>query len=116
KKIIVISSAPQIRYPDCYGIDMSKMKDFVAFLALLKLLEENNLEHKLEEAYEKAKIELKKPEEEMRNAVQELYALFPVDQISKKIAEIITPDDIHAEVEILYQTIEDLHQACPNDK
>lgn len=116
KKIIVISSAPQIRYPDCYGIDMSMMKDFVAFQALLKLLEENQLEHKLDEAYEKAKAELQKPEEEMRNVVQEVYGLFSADQISAKIAEIITPEDIGAEVEIIYQTIEDLHLACPNDK
>jgi len=116
KKIIVLSSAPQIRYPDCYGIDMSKMKDFVAFQALLKLLEENNMEHKLDEAYEKAKLELLKPEPEMRNMVQDVYALFSDQQISAKIAEIITPEDIDAEVEIIYQTIEDLHQACPNDK
>ena len=116
KKIIVISSAPQIRYPDCYGIDMSMMKDFVAFQALLKLLEENHLEHKLDEAYEKAKAELQKPEDEMRNVVQEVYGLFSADQISAKIAEIITPEDIDAEVEIIYQTIEDLHLACPNDK
>ena len=116
KKIIVISSAPQIGYPDCYGIDMSMMKDFVAFQALLKLLEENHLEHKLDEAYEKAKAELQKPEDEMRNVVQEVYGLFSADQISAKIAEIITPEDIDAEVEIIYQTIEDLHLACPNDK
>ncbi|MBI1222181.1 MAG: amidophosphoribosyltransferase [Bacteroidetes bacterium] len=115
KKIIVISSAPQIRYPDCYGIDMSKMKDFVAFQALLKLLEENHLENKLDEAYENAKLELLKPENEMRNALQEVYALFSEDQISAKIAEIITPEDINADVEILYQTIDDLHKACPND-
>ncbi|MDX5320792.1 MAG: amidophosphoribosyltransferase, partial [Bacteroidota bacterium] len=115
KKIIVISSAPQIRYPDCYGIDMSKMKDFVAFQALLKLLEEHQLEHKLEEAYELAKVELQKPEAEMRNVLQDVYALFSDDQISEKIAEIITPEEIQAEVEIMYQTIDDLHKACPND-
>ncbi len=115
KKIIVISSAPQIRYPDCYGIDMSMMKDFVAFQALLKLLEDRNLEHKLDEAYEKAKLELRKPEAEMRNILQDVYGLFSDDEISAKIAEILTPEDIGAEVEILYQTIDDLHLACPND-
>lgn len=115
KKIIVISSAPQIRYPDCYGIDMSMMKDFVAFQALLKLLEDRNLEHKLDEAYELAKLELQKPEAEMRNVLQGVYGLFTDDEISAKIAEILTPEDIGAEVEILYQTIEDLHLACPND-
>lgn len=115
KKIIVVSSAPQIRYPDCYGIDMSKMKDFVAFQAVLKLLEENNLEHKLDETYEIAKGELLKPDAEMRNAVQALYGLFTTDQISQKISEILTPEDINAEVEIVYQGISDLHKACPQN-
>jgi amidophosphoribosyltransferase len=115
KKIIVISSAPQIRYPDCYGIDMSRLKDFVAFQALLRLLEENNLNHKLREAYEEAKAELQKPEADMQNAVKRLYGLFTEDQISNKIVEIITPEDIQAEVDIVYQTIPHLHLACPND-
>ncbi len=116
KKIIVVSSAPQIRYPDCYGIDMSKMKDFAAFQGLLKLLEEHNLEHKLEEAYEKAKYQLTLKDEEMSNPLQDVYALFSDAQISEKIAQILTPEDINAEVEIIYQSIDDLHIACPNDK
>ncbi|TNE82054.1 MAG: amidophosphoribosyltransferase [Bacteroidetes bacterium] len=116
KKIVVVSSAPQIRYPDCYGIDMSKMKDFAAFQGLLKLLEEHNLEHKLDEAYQKAKHQLTLKDEEMNNPLQEVYALFSDEQISEKIAQILTPEDIDAEVEIIYQSIEDLHIACPHDK
>lgn len=114
KKIIIVSSAPQIRYPDCYGIDMSKLKDFVAFKAMLALLEENNLEHKLDEVYDKAVAELEKPAEEMVNVVKELYALFDYEQITRKIVEIVTPDNINAEVDIIFQSIDGLHKACPN--
>lgn len=116
KKIVVVSSAPQIRYPDCYGIDMSKMKDFAAFQGLLKLLEERGLEHKLEEAYEKAKHQLTLKDAQMSNPLQEVYALFTEDELSNKIAEILTPEDINAEVSLIFQSIEDLHRACPNDK
>ncbi len=115
KKIIVVSSAPQIRYPDCYGIDMSKMKDFVAFQALMRLIEETNQEDKLEAAYEQAKAELKKPDGSQSNPLQAVYALFSNAEISKKIAEILTPEDIDAEVEIIYQSLSNLHIACPND-
>ena len=115
KKIIVVSSAPQIRYPDCYGIDMSKMKDFVAFQALMRLIEETNQEDKLEAAYEQAKAELKKPDGSQSNPLQAVYALFSNAEISKKIAEILTPEDIDAEVEIIYQSLDNLHIACPND-
>lgn len=114
KKIIIVSSAPQIRYPDCYGIDMSKLKDFVAFKAMLALLEENNLEHKLDEVYDKAVVELEKPAEEMVNVVKELYALFDYEQITRKIVEIVTPDNINAEVDIIFQSIDGLHKACPD--
>jgi amidophosphoribosyltransferase len=113
KKIIIVSSSPQIRYPDCYGIDMSRMKDFVAFQAMVALLKEHNLSHKLDEVYEKSKAQLHLPKEEMVNYVQELYAPFTDDQISKKISEIVTPEDINAEVEVIYQSIENLHKACP---
>lgn len=114
KKIIIVSSAPQIRYPDCYGIDMSKLKDFVAFKAMLALLEENNLEHKLDEVYDKAVAELEKPAEEMVNVVKELYALFDYEQITRKIVEIVTPDNIKADVDIIFQSIDGLHKACPD--
>ncbi len=116
KKIIIVSSAPQIRYPDCYGIDMSKLNDFVAFRAMIELLEENNLEHKLDEVYEKAEAELRKPIDEMENVVKELYALFSTDQITERIVKIVTPDSINAEVDVIYQSITNLHTACPNHK
>ena len=115
KKIIVVSSAPQIRYPDCYGIDMSKMKRFVAFRALLALLEENGKEHLIEETYHKCKAELEKPSSEIKNPVKDLYELFDYDEVSDKIAEIITPKHLKPEVKIIYQTIENLHKACPEN-
>lgn len=111
KKIIVVSSAPQIRYPDCYGIDMSIMGDFVAFRALVALLKENDKEHLLRETYERCELELKKELPEMQNVVQELYDEFSYEEVSAKIAEIITPEGIKPEVEIIYQTVEGLHEA-----
>ncbi len=113
KKIIIVSSAPQIRYPDCYGIDMSKMKNFIAFRALVALLEENGKEHLLDEAYERCKAMVGVPDEELKNEVQELYNEFPYEVISDKIGEILTPPNIKPEVKIIYQTVEDLHKACP---
>lgn len=114
KKIIIVSSAPQIRYPDCYGIDMSKMGDFIAFQALIELLKETKQEHLIKETYKNCLAELKKPIPEMVNRVKELYDGFTEDAISKKIGEIVTPANISAEVEIIYQSIENLHKACPN--
>jgi amidophosphoribosyltransferase len=113
KKIVVVSSAPQIRYPDCYGIDMSKMKEFVAFRALVELLQENNKEHLLDEVYAKCKEQDSLPKEEVKNYVAELYDQFSYDEVSQRISKIITPKHINAEVEIIFQTIENLHQACP---
>ncbi|MDB4835256.1 amidophosphoribosyltransferase [Cyclobacteriaceae bacterium] len=113
KKIIIVSSAPQIRYPDCYGIDMSKMKEFIAFRALLLLLKEHNLEYKLDEVYElcnRSKI----TNEVSPNYVQELYSLFTDDQITNKIAEMIKSEGIGAEIEVVYQSVENLHKAIPN--
>ena len=114
KKIIVVSSAPQILFPDCYGIDMSRLKDFVAFRALLDLLKDHKIEHKLNETYELCKAEMQKPVEEMENKVIALYKLFSTEQISAKIAEIVTPENFEPEVEIIFQTVEDLHKACPD--
>ncbi len=113
KKIIIISSAPQIRYPDCYGIDMSRMNDFIAFQAVVHLLKERNLEHKLDEVHDLCVQELAKPVEEMTNQVKHLYDLFTYDEITRKISEIITPSDIIADVEVVYQTLDNLHEACP---
>lgn len=115
KKIVVVSSAPQIRYPDCYGIDMSKMKDFVAFRALVALLEENGKSDLLQKTYKKCKTELKKPIEQMRNRVQPLYDEFSYDEVSNKIAQIVTPPGIKPKVEVIYQTIEGLQEACPDN-
>ena len=114
KKIIIVSSSPQIRYPDCYGIDMSRMNDFVAFQAMVALLKERNMAHRLDEVYQLCKAQENLPKEDMVNHVQSLYAHFTDDEISKKIAQIVTPDDIHAEVDVIYQTLEGLHEACPN--
>ncbi len=114
KKIIIVSSSPQIRYPDCYGIDMARLKDFVAFQAAIDLLEKNNMEGLIEEVYQKCKEQESKPADEIRNYVKELYAPFTADEISKQIAVRLTPPDMHADVEIIYQSIEDLHKACPH--
>lgn len=115
KKIIILSSAPQIRYPDCYGIDMSKMKNFCAFRALIDLIEENNKEEFLEEIYQKCKAQEGLPDDEVVNYVKELYALYSYEQVSERITKMLTPEGIKPEIEIVYQTIENLHKACPNN-
>ena len=112
KKIVIVSSAPQIRYPDCYGIDMSKMKDFIAFRALLALLKERDKEYLLDEAYEKARASL--DESIVPNYVKDLYDLFTNDELSGKISQIVTPKGMKSEVLIVYQSVENLHKACPN--
>ena len=114
KRIIVVSSAPQIRYPDCYGIDMSKMGDFVAFKALVELLKEQGKEAMLTECYENCKAQLKRPKEEITNAVKSLYELVTEDCISKKIAQIVTPEDIDIKVDVIFQTLEGLHKSIPD--
>jgi amidophosphoribosyltransferase len=113
KKIIVLSSAPQIRYPDCYGIDMSRMKDFIAFNALIALLEENGKEHMLDEVYAKCKLSEELEISEVRNEVKVLYDQFDDETISAKISEILTPKDLECELEIIFQSLEGLHAACP---
>ena len=114
KKIIIVSSAPQIRFPDCYGIDMSKLKDFVAFQAMITLIKDRKLDKKLEEVYAKCKAQENLPKEQLQNYLIELYALFSNDEISDQIAKIITPPEINAKVEVIFQTIENLNIACPN--
>ncbi|RYG10052.1 MAG: amidophosphoribosyltransferase, partial [Chitinophagaceae bacterium] len=114
KKIIIVSSAPQIRYPDCYGIDMSKMGQFVAFDAAIQLLKERGMEHIIEEVYEKCKASLLLPKEEIVNHVKDIYRPFKQQEISDQIAKIITPKGTVAEVEVIYQTLDNLHIACPN--
>jgi amidophosphoribosyltransferase len=114
KKIVVVSSAPQIRYPDCYGIDMAKMGDFIAFEAAIQLLRDRKMDSVIKEVYEKCLEQVNLPKEQVRNFVKEIYAPFSNEEISAKIAELLTPPSINAEVEIVFQTVENLHVACPN--
>lgn len=113
-KIIIVSSAPQIRYPDCYGIDMSRMGEFVAFEAAIQLLRERGMESVITDVYRKCLAQADLPKEEVVNHVKEIYAPFSPEEISAKIAEIITPKEIGAKVEVIYQSLEALHEACPN--
>jgi len=115
KKIIVVSSAPQIRYPDCYGIDMSKMNDFIAFRAVIALLNEKGMANIIDETYQKIKALEATNELHTENVVRQLYKPFTPEEISNKIAQLITPEDIKIPVEVIYQTIEDLHDCCPTN-
>jgi amidophosphoribosyltransferase len=115
KRIIVVSSAPQIRYPDCYGIDMSKLGEFVAFKAAMALIKEREMEPMLQCLFEKSK-ELKRNNQlNSQNIVREIYKPFSLEELDKKIAELITPPEINIPVEVIYQTIEDLHECCPTN-
>jgi amidophosphoribosyltransferase len=116
KKIIIVSSAPQIRYPDCYGIDMSRMSEFIAFRATLELLKDSGKESLVNEVYDLCKLEEDKPLNKMVNHVKKIYEPFTDEQISKKIAELVTPSDLKPEVQLIFQSIDKLHEACPNDK
>lgn len=116
KKIVVVSSAPQIRYPDCYGIDMARMSEFIAFEAAIELLKERGKAYIIDDVYRKCKEQALYPKEQIRNYVKEIYEPFTADEISKKIAELLTPVGMKSELEIVYQTIENLHTACPNNK
>ncbi len=115
KKIIIVSSAPQIRYPDCYGIDMTKIGDFVAFSAAIELLKESGMENVIDDVYKKCKEQENLPKEEMINYVKAIYKAFTPNQISSKISQIIKPEDINAEFDMIYQSIENLHKACPDN-
>ena len=116
KKIVVVSSAPQIRYPDCYGIDMAKIGDFIAFKAALELLKETNQYHIVDDTYQKCKEQQLKSDEEIVNYVRDIYKPFTPEQISDKIAQMLKTSEINAEVEVIYQSIEGLHRACPDNK
>lgn len=113
KKIVVVSSAPQIRYPDCYGIDMSKVKEFVAFRAMLQLLKDKYKENLLEDVYHEVLANVES--QDQPNYVQKLYNEFTDEEISAKITEIVRPDDLKADLEVVYQTVDNLHKACPNN-
>ena len=113
KKIIIVSSSPQIRYPDCYGIDMSRMGEFIAFKAAVELLKEQGKEHILQDVYRKSKAQQHLPKEQIVNYVREIYTPFTQDDISKQIARMLTPPGTRAEVELVFQTLDGLHTAIP---
>jgi amidophosphoribosyltransferase len=113
KKIVVVSSSPQLRYPDCYGIDMAKLGDLIAFKAAIELLKEAGNNGLMQKIYEEAKAEILKPVDEVRNLVKEIYKPFSLEMISKKIASLVKTKDINSEVEIVFQSIEGLHEGCP---
>ena len=115
KKIIIVSSAPQIRYPDCYGIDMARMGDLIAFRAAIKLIKESNNEDLIKTVYKNCVEENKQDVNKIKNQVKEIYNLFTDDQISSKISSMLKEKDINADVEVIYQSIENLHIACPDD-
>ena len=114
KKIVVVSSAPQIRYPDCYGIDMAKMGDLAAFQAAISLLKETKQENIIDDVYDRCLAMVDKPITEQTNIVKDIYRPFTAEQISKRIGELLTSPEIKAEVNIVYQSIEGLHAACPD--
>jgi amidophosphoribosyltransferase len=115
KKIIIVSSAPQIRYPDCYGIDMSKLGDFIAFRAAIALLKDHGQDSLLDELYARCKEMQRNGQLHAENLVRQIYKPFSTEQISAKIAELITPEEVDIPVHVIYQTIEDLHKACPTN-
>lgn len=114
KKVVIVSSAPQIRFPDCYGIDMSKMNEFIVFRAMVELLRDNDKEYMLDEVYGKCKIALENKEQV--NYVNELYNQFAYEELSAKVADIVKPDIMQADLDVIYQTVDNLHEACPNHK
>ncbi|MBP6397405.1 MAG: amidophosphoribosyltransferase [Saprospiraceae bacterium] len=116
KRIIIVSSAPQIRYPDCYGIDMSRMSEFIAFKATIDLLQESGQQSLIDEVYKLCKEEEQKPLEKMVNHVKKIYEPFTDEEISARIAKLVTADGIIPQVDVIFQTVESLHVACPNDK
>lgn len=116
KKIVIVSSSPQVRYPDYYGIDMARMNEFIAFKAAIELLKEREMKDTIERAYNKAKDQVNLPKEQLVNYVKEIYAPFTDEEISAKMVELLTPKGTKAKVEIVYQHLEGLHEACPNNK
>jgi amidophosphoribosyltransferase len=115
KKIVIVSSSPQIRYPDCYGIDMTKLGDFIAFRAAIELLKETGRENIINEVFKKSKKQQHLPKENVKNFVKEIYKPFSPKEISEKVARMLKTPEINAQIEIIYQSIENLHNACPND-
>lgn len=114
RKIVIVSSAPQVRYPDCYGIDMSRLGEFIAFRAAIELLKERGMSSVIDEVYALCKSQENLPKEQVINHVKKIYEPFTDREVSAKIAEMLTPEGTGAEVEIVYQSIENLHKAIPN--
>jgi len=115
KRIVVASSAPQIRYPDCYGIDMARLGDFIAFQAAISLIQERGLQHIIDETYERCKTQIQLPKEENVNQVKAIYEPFTTEEVSDRISTLLTPKDMKSEVKVVFQSIEGLHAACPNN-
>ncbi|MBN2777541.1 MAG: amidophosphoribosyltransferase [Bacteroidales bacterium] len=116
KKIVIVSSAPQIRYPDCYGIDMAKINDFIAFSAAIDLLVENGQQHLIDDVYKKCKAQQNLPKEDVVNYVRNIYKQFTPQEISERIAKLIKNDSINADFQVIFQSVENLHKACPENK
>lgn len=115
KRIVVASSAPQIRYPDCYGIDMARLGDFIAFQAAISLIQERGLQHIIDETYERCKTQIQLPKEENVNQVKAIYEPFTTEEVSDRISTLLTPKGMKSEVKVVFQSIEGLHAACPNN-
>ncbi len=115
KKVIIVSSAPQIRYPDCYGIDMAKLGDFCVFAAAIALLKETGRQSVIDNVYKSCKEQQNLPKEDIVNCVKDIYKPFTAEELSAKVAQMLTPDDMHAQVEVVFQSVDNLHKACPND-
>ena len=116
KKLVIVSSSPQVRYPDYYGIDMASLDQFIAFKATISLLEERNMKNVIEFAYRNAKLQEEHPGGRVENYVKELYAPFTDEEIADRIAALLTPENIHTKVQIVYQSLEGLHKACPQHR
>lgn len=114
RKMVIVSSSPQVRFPDCYGIDMSRMGEFIAFKAAMALLKERGMEYVIQDVYERCKAQDSLPKEEVVNYVKDIYAPFTDEEVAAKIAELLTPDGTHAEIEIVYQSVEEMHKAIPD--
>ena len=113
KKIVILSSAPQVRYPDCYGIDMARMSDFCAFRAAIQLLQENDMSHVIENVYKKCKAQEDLPKEQVKNWVREIYDPFTGEEISAKIAQLLKPSNLNCDFDIIFQDLQGLKESCP---